>query len=154
MIIKWVVKYFDGVEDRLRAKLSHRSILYAIIGGTLTILFWRAIWHTADKIMVGESFSYMAGESKRILESVGWGGFIFYEPVTLIWTFFLLLLTGLFVSIMIGDKIILSGIKHEKRVDQKTEEEIEAEEVEIKDLAKKIVVMSEDIEEIKNLLKK
>lgn len=154
MIIKWIIRYFDRVEDRLRARLSHKSILYAIIGGTLTILFWRAVWHTADKIMMGEGFSYMVKEAKFIFDIGGWGGIIFYEPITLIWTLFFLLLTGLFVSIMIGDKIILSGIKHEKRVDEKTEEEIGKEEIEIKDIVKKISIMSKDIEEIKNLLKK
>ncbi|MFA5934656.1 MAG: hypothetical protein WC827_02110 [Candidatus Paceibacterota bacterium] len=154
MIIKFIVRYFDRVEDRLRSRLSHRSILYAAIGGILTVLFWRAVWHTADKIMIGRDLSYMIKEAGRIFKVGGWFGVIFYEPVTLIWTLAFLLLTGLFVSIMIGDKIILSGIKHEKRVDEKTEDEIEKEESEIKDIFQKIGVMSKDIEEIKSLLKK
>lgn len=154
MIIKFIVRFFDRVEDRLRARLSHRSILYAAIGGTLTVLFWRAVWHTADKIMFGENFSSMIKEAKLIFKMAGWDGLIFYEPITLIWTLSLLLLTGLFVSIMIGDKIILSGIKNEKRTDEKTEEEIRKEETEIKIITKQMILMSKDIEEIKALLKK
>ena len=154
MIIKLLIRYFDGVEDRLRSRLSHRSILYAVIGGTLTILFWRAVWHTADKIMMGESFLDMIRELKIVFEVGGLWGAVFYEPVTLVWTLILLLLTGLFVSIMIGDKIILSGIKHEKKVDEKTEEEIRKEETEIESVIGKINLISKDIEEIKSLLKK
>ncbi|MDD4804529.1 MAG: hypothetical protein PHN69_05075 [Candidatus Pacebacteria bacterium] len=154
MIIKTIFKYFDRVEDRLRARLSHRSILYAIIGGILTVLFWRAVWHTADKIMIGEGFSYMVEEIKIIFRLAGWSGVIFYEPITLIWTIFLLLLTGLFVSIMIGDKIILSGLRHEKRVDEKTEDEIKKEETEIKEIFQRINSISKDVDQIKNLLKK
>ena len=153
-MIKIIVKYFDRLEDKLRSRLSHRSILYAVIGGTLTILFWRAVWHTADKIMMGEGLSSMFNESKLIFNANGWGGVIFYEPITFIWTLIALLLTGLFVSIMIGDRIILSGIKHEKRIDEKTEDEIKKEELDIKNIVYKINTMSSDIEEIKNLLKK
>ena len=154
MIIKFIVRYLDRVEDSLRARLSHRSILYAVIGGTLTVLFWRAVWHTADKIMFGQGLSSMIKEAKFVFKTAGLDGLIFYEPLTLIWTISLLLLTGLFVSIMIGDKIILSGIKNEKRTDEKTEEEIRKEEVEIEVITKQISLMSKDIEEIKNLLKK
>ena len=153
-MIKIIIKYFDKLEDRLRSRLSHRSILYAVIGGALTVLFWRAVWHTADKIMIGGNLSSMIKEAKIIFEMAGWSGVVFYEPITLIWTLFFLLITGLFVSIMIGDRIILSGIKNEKRTDQKTEEEIRREEVEIKDIFQKIDMMSKNIEEIKNSLKK
>jgi hypothetical protein len=55
---------------------------------------------------------------------------------------------------MIGDRIILSGLKHEKKVDEKTEEEIREEEQQIVLLNKKVSEISKDIEEIKALLKK
>jgi hypothetical protein len=35
-----------------------------------------------------------------------------------------LLITGLFVSVLIGDKIILSGVANEKKIVEKTENEI------------------------------
>lgn len=154
MITKIIVRFFDKIEDKVRARLSHRSIIYALIGGALTVLFWRAIWHTADKIMLGKGFFYMFNEAKFLLKTRGIWSVVFYEPITLIWTLSLLLLTGLFVSIMIGDKIIISGIKNEKRVDEKTESEIKKEEGEIKNLVKKVNSISSDVEEIKLLLKK
>jgi len=137
-MIKKITYFFDKLEDKVRAKLSHRSIFYAFLGGTFTIIFWRGIWHTAD-----------------ILQAKGgiWA-YIFYEPNTVVWALVLLLLTGLFVSIMIGDRIILSGLKHEKKVEEKTEEEVEHEETEIKLLRNQMTQISKDIEEIKDLLKK
>jgi len=137
-MFKKILRFFDLLEDRVRGSLSHRSIFYALIGGALTILFWRGVWHTAD-----------------ILEQKGgiWSS-LFYEPNTIIWTVATLLVTGLFVSVTIGDRIILSGIKREKRVDEKTEEEIRKEDEEIKNLRSQLIQMSKDIEEIKNLLKK
>jgi hypothetical protein len=153
-MINFFVRFFDRLEDRVRSRLSHRSILYAFIGGSLTVMFWRAIWHTSDKIMYGESFSDMFNEASIILKTNGFWGLFFYEPFTLIWTVVFLLITGLFVSIMIGDRIIISGIKHEKRVDEKTKEEIEKEEIEIKSLVQKFSIISKDLEEIKELLKR
>lgn len=137
-MFKFIVRFFDRLEDKVRARLSHRSIVYAFIGGMGVVLFWRGIWHTAD-----------------ILQAKGgiWG-YIFYEPNTVVWTSAMLLLTGLFVSIMIGDRIILSGIKHEKRVDEKTEEEIRQEEEQIKKINLRIDQISHDVSEIKTLLKK
>ncbi len=144
--MKKVLRFFDKLEDKVRVRLSHRSIFYALLGGSLVVLFWRGIWHTADILMRGEV--WMQDINKDIL------GYIFYEPNTIIWTAALLLLTGLFVSTMIGDRIILSGLKHEKKVDEKTEEEIRQEEEQIVLLNKKVAQISKDIEEIKTLLKK
>lgn len=136
--MKKIIHFFDKLEDKVRTRLSHRSIFYAFLGGTFTIIFWRGIWHTAD-----------------ILEAKGgiWA-YIFYEPNTIVWTLALLLLTGLFVSIMIGDRIILSGLKHEKKVEEKTEEEVKQEEKDIKSLRSQMTQISKDVEEIKTLLKK
>jgi hypothetical protein len=137
-MFKEIVKFFDKLEDKVRARLSHRSILYAIVGGTAVVLFWRGMWHTADILMA----------------KGGILGIIFYEPYTIVWTAIILLMTGLFVSSFIGERIILSGIKNEKRIDQKTEEEVDKEEDEIRTMRAKIHQMSKDIEEIKNIVTK
>ena len=136
--MKKIIHFFDKLEDKVRTRLSHRSIFYAFLGGTFTIIFWRGVWHTAD-----------------ILEAKGgiWT-YIFYEPNTIVWNLALLLLTGLFVSIMIGDRIILSGLKHEKKIEEKTEEEVKQEEKDIKSLRSQMTQISKDVEEIKILLKK
>jgi uncharacterized protein YneF (UPF0154 family) len=42
-----------------------------------------------------------------------------------------LLATGLFVSYFIGDTVLMSGLKHQKKITDKTEKEIEEEEVQL-----------------------
>ena len=137
-MFKAIVNYFDKVEDKVRMKLSHRSIAYAFIGGIATVVFWRGVWHTADILMKQGGF-------------LGW---FFYEPITVIWTSIILLMTGLFVSIFIGERIIISGLKNEKKATDKTEVEVDKEEDEIRGMRAKIIQMSKDIEEIKNAVAK
>jgi len=136
MIYKAVARYFDKLEDRVRGRLSHKSILYAFIGGSGTIFFWRGIWHTGDILMAKGGF---------------WGWF-FYEPITIIWSAIILLMTGLFVSSFIGERIIISGLKQKKKETDKTEEEVDDEEEEIKTIRAKIYQMAKDIEEIKSIV--
>ena len=133
-----IAKFFDKLEDKVRARLSHRSIIYALIGGACTVLFWRGVWHTGDILM----------------EKGGFWGWFLYEPVTVIWTSIILLMTGLFVSNFIGERIVISGLKREKKVTDKTENEIQEEESEIKRLEKKLDRVVKDIEDIKNAVSK
>ena len=128
--------FFDKLEDKVRIKLSHKSILYAFIGGSMTVLFWRGVWHTGD----------------ILVEKGGFLGWFFYEPITIVWTSVILLITGLFVSVFIGERVIISGLKNEKKVSEKTEMEVDKEEDEIREMRSKLNKISKDIEEIKNLL--
>ena len=138
MNMRSIIKYLDRLEDRVRGRLSHRSILYALIGGISVVLFWRGVWHTADILM----------------EKGGVWFYVFYEPSTIVWTTLILLLTGLFVSFFIGDRILLSGIKREKKIEEETEEEIQKEEFEIKEMQRKIGEIHKDLQEIKNVISK
>jgi hypothetical protein len=137
-MFKKIAQFFDKLEDRVRARLSHRSILYALIGGTCTVLFWRGIWHSADILMVRGGF---------------WGDF-FYEPTSIIWTSVILLMTGLFVSNFIGERIVISGLKREKKVTDKTELEVQEEEIRIKRLEDKMDTLLKEILTIKDDLAK
>ena len=47
-IYRLIDSFFDKLEDVVRGKLSKHSIIYAFIGGSGIILFWRGIWHSAD----------------------------------------------------------------------------------------------------------
>jgi len=135
-MFKAITNYFDKLEDRVRMRLSHRSIIYAFIGGMGTILIWRGIWHSADILMTKGGF-------------LGW---FFYEPITIVWTSLILLMTGLFVSNLIGERVIISGIKKEKKVTDKTEIEVDKEEDEIREMRDKIKQISKDVEEIKKAI--
>jgi len=122
-IFKKIFVFFDKLEDKIRGRLSHRPLVYAFIGSIGVVLIWRGIWEIADNMLMPGWLSLIIG---LIISGM----------------------TGLFVSLFIGDKIILSGINHEKRVDEKTEEEIKNEEVVLSEI-------KEDLDEIKkNLLNK
>ena len=113
---------FDKLEDHTRSQLSRRPFTYSIIGGVGVVLFWRGVWHIAD-----------------VLEQMGGAYGLIFSPLGSTVTGFLILIsTGLLVSIFIGDSIIMSGIKGEKKVIEKTDEEIEGESKILKDIERKI----------------
>lgn len=109
MMIKNIIRFFDKLEDRVRGRLSHYPIIYAIIGGVGVILFWRGVWHTADDLNFGSMVSLVLGA-------------------------IILLITGVFVSVFIGNRLIISGIIGEKKLTEKEEAEIEAEETQLRNL--------------------
>ena len=117
-----LIRFFDKLEDKIRTSLSHRPIIYALFGSVGIILLWRGVWLTADM------FDFMTP-----LVSVAIG-------------LLMLLLIGLFVSFFIGEQIIISGIKAEKRTDEKTEEEIRREEISLRGMKK-------DISDIKDAIR-
>lgn len=128
MAIKKIIKFFDKLEDKIRAVLSRHVMVYALIGGVAIVLFWRGVWTIADDLN-------MSGISSIIISSI------------------LLLASGLFVSFFITDRIILSGLKQEKKLAEKTEEEIKADvEMTAKVLAK-LEKIEKDMEEIKKKIK-
>ena len=119
-----IIRFFDKLEDKIRAKLARVPIFYAFIGSVGIVLIWRGIWMMADDFGIPGYVSLFLG--------------------VLITT-----VTGLFVSFFIGDKIIISGIKEEKRIDEKTIEEIKKEEAILTKIEREIADMKEEISEIK-----
>ncbi len=127
-MIKKIVRFFDKLEDRIRGRLSHYPIVYAFFGGIGVVLFWRGVWHTADDFGMASLSSLIIGTA-------------------------LLLLTGVFVSAFIGNRLIISGLSGEKKLEEKEQSEIESEENQIKNLQnavsrleKKLDHIDEDIE--------
>src|SRR3989338_11140246 len=104
-MIKHLIKTLDHLEDHVRQYLSKRPLVYALVAGVGVVLFWRGVWDLA--------------------------GLIIGPWVSLIISVVIMLMTGTFVSFFIGDQIIISGMRAEKRVDEKTEDEIRKEEGEI-----------------------
>lgn len=127
--MKKIIHFFDKLEDNTREALSRRPIIYTLIGGFAIVLFWRGVWLTADK------FPFLTG------------------PVSIIISVVILLLTGLFVSFFIGDRIILSGLKREKKLTEKTEAELKAELDIVTHLKMRLDKIEKDLEEIKSKLK-
>ncbi len=133
--MKSILRFFDRLEDQVRFHLSHVPVLYSIIGGVLIVLFWRAVWHTADIIMVQAHGGF-------------WGWF-FYEPVQLVVTTAGLLVTGLMVSVFIGDRIILSGLHHDKKLEETTEELVKEEVVSLISVRDEIRALKKEVEALK-----
>lgn len=120
-----VIRFFDRLEDRIRLGLSHRPISYAFVGGVGVVLFWKGVWETA------ELFPSLFG------------------PVSIALGVVIMLLTGLFVSFFIGDSILISALKREKKIADKTEEEVLAEGNLMRHMHAMVDRMSKDLEELK-----
>ena len=113
-----IIKYFDKLEDGTRFALSRRPILYALVGAVGIVLVWKGVWEMA------ETFPALDG------------------PISFLLGIGVLLVSGLLVSFFIGDSIILSGYRHEKKLVEKAEREVRSE----KDVLDDIVVRLERIE--------
>lgn len=119
MFFNSIYHFCDRLEDKVRGRLSHYPIIYAFIGGAGIIIFWRGVWHTADSLM---EFFFLTSASLSTTNGVGlpwWDG-----PLSIAIGTALLLLVGLFVTSFIGNEIIISGIKGEKKLAEKTEQEV------------------------------
>ena len=107
----------------MRGCLSHYPILYGLLGGIGIVLFWRGVWYLADDLHVGSLESFII-------------------------SVIILLLTGLFVSVFIGDQVIISGLHHEKKLVEKTEEELKKESDSLASIRKDLKNISNKLEKI------
>jgi hypothetical protein len=127
-MLKKIREVLNKLEEKIRIRLSHYPILYAFIGGTGIVLFWRGVWHTADDVGVSSIISLIIGT-------------------------IILIVTGLFVSEFIGKRLIISGLIGEEKLAEKEDVEIETEETQLRNLQntlgrleKKLDHIDEDLE--------
>lgn len=145
MRIRTIIRFFDKLEDKVRGKLSHYPIAYAFTAGVGVVFFWRGVWHTADLVME-KLFSTPAIETAMDLSSLPWWD----GPLSIIFGTVVLLMSGSFISNFIGNEIIISGLRGEKKLTEKTETEVRTEASvinEIKQEVKEIVIRLKKIEE-------
>lgn len=119
-----IISFFDKLEDRVRARLSHAPILYSFIGGVGIVLFWKGVWEMAEAVDLLDGF-----------------GSLFLGTI-------ILLMTGLLVSFFIGDTIIISGLKRDKKIAEKTDQRIRTESDLILDVERKLADVQRQIGEI------
>jgi len=124
-MVKRIFNFFDKLEDHVRIKLSHTPILYALIGAVGIILLWKGVWDLADLVPALQ----------------GWGSIIVGTTI--------LLMSGLLVSFFIGDSIIISGFKREKKLTEKTEAEVKAERAVVEQVISKLDHLEQDLHELK-----
>src|SRR3990167_10024982 len=121
-----ILKFFDKLEDKIRFNLSKRPIIYTFIGAVAIVLFWRGVWMTADML------EFMTG------------------PISIILSIIILLLTGLFVSFFIGDHLLITGLKQEKKLTEKAESEIRTEADALDEIKARLGKIDNDIQELKS----
>ncbi len=122
-IIERTIYFFDKLEDHVRARLSRRPILYSLIGGVAVVLFWRGIWMLADEVGLSSIASVVLSVT-------------------------IMLMTGLFVSFFVGDQIVLSGLKRDKKLIEKTEEELKTESSTLSEVKEELKKIEREIEHI------
>ena len=123
---KKLFTFFDRLEDKIRIKLSHWPITYALIGAIGIILLWKGVWDVADRVPGLQGFG-----------AIGAGVLI-------------LLLTGLLVSFFIGDSVILSGLRRDKKLVDKTDKEIlAAEKAGTAEILAKLDHLEQDVRNLK-----
>lgn len=127
-----LLHFFDKFEDHVRHFLSHYPLVYSLIGGSAVILFWRGVWKVAD-----------------LLEKTGGelGALVFSGVGSMVLGVVILMATGLFVSVFIGDSIIMSGIKKDKKLIEKTEIEIADETFNIKKVETELETINQKLDE-------
>lgn len=140
---KNILNFFDRLEDRTRAKLSHFPIVYAFIGGIGVVLFWRGVWHTTDFLTL-----WLLGEVNFTLFDVADG------PLSFVLGTIILLMTGVYVSAFIGNRLIITGLSGDKKLAEKTKDEILTEEDEIRRIHKTLDKVEDQIIKIEEELKK
>lgn len=133
-MIDSTLKFFDKLEDKVRGRLSHFPVVYSIIGGIAIVIFWRGVWVVCDHIAI---FDGLDGGILSVLLSGA-----------------VMLATGLFVSFFIGDTIILSGLKREKKIVEKTEEELKEEADTMLHIRNHLDILEKMIAEIQNKMDK
>ena len=133
-MIKYIINFFDKLEDKIRGSLSHIPVIYSIIGGFFVIMFWRSVWETIDILWKSNNIYF---------------NWIFYPPISMIISIIALLTIGLMVSTFIGHRIIMSGLKNEKKLEERAEELIEEEEITLKHIMIELNKIKKTIEDKK-----
>ena len=140
--LRKISDFFDKLEDKIRRRLSHYPILYAFIGGVGVVLFWRGVWHSAD--FISEIIFTIQLDGTIDLGNLPWWD----GPLSLVVGCAMLLSTGLFVFDFIGNELIISGLKGEKKVAEKTEEEVRTDTGVLGGIKAEVDSISERLDEI------
>jgi len=125
MMISKIFNFFDKLEDRIRGKLSRHPIPYGIISGIAVVLFWRGVWEGSDLLGMHPFVSLLVG-------LIG------------------LLATGVLVSEFIGKSLIISGLKGEKKIEEREIKDIEQEEAVLDKIYRKLDKIETEVQGIKD----
>lgn len=122
---------------RLHIFLSHHSFLYALIAGVGIVLFWRGVWHTTDLVHL-----YMSN-SQAVMDHTWWDG-----PLSFLTGCLILYITRAFVSSFIGNELILSGLRTEKKMTRQATTDLKEEVTVISDIKQEIGTIVHKLEDL------
>lgn len=120
-----IAHFFDKFENKIRGFLSHYPIVYGFVSGVGIVSFWRGVWETSDIIGIPPQASLLLG-------------------------FIILLSIGVLVTEFLGNRLIISGLRGEKKLEEKTLKEIEDEEMSLLSLRNKIDRIEKMVEKLSN----
>ena len=147
--MKSIYNFFDKLEDKIRGKLINYPIFYAFLGGIGVVTFWRGVWSTID-FFTEIIFSFQQNIHIDINSLPWWDG-----PLSFLVGSVLLLSTGLFVFDFIGNQSIISNLKGEQKLAEKTELEVKSEGGTILEIGKEVKEISNRLDNIeKNMRQK
>lgn len=132
-MFKKTISFFNKLDDKIRSRLSDRPILYAVISAIGIVLLWRGIWMIADDIGLS-----------------GWASVIVGAVP--------LLITGVFVSAFIGNRVLLAGLRDQKKMSLQEKKcmelDLQHEHEAIDNISESLEDIKEDIDEMKQKLNK
>jgi len=141
------MKILSKLEKKIVIFLSHRPKLYALVVGVGVVLFWRGVWHTADQIHTLLGY-YQNVSPLDANISPWWDG-----PLSLLVGITILYFTGAFISSFIGNELILSGLRGEKKLSEKTEGELKNEVRAIGDIKDALSSIEDKIVELEHKIR-
>ena len=146
-MLLWYDYLMKRLATRIHIFLSHHTFLYAFIVGVGIVLFWRGVWHTVDLIHLYISH-YHATASIDLAEHPWWDG-----PLSLLAGSLILYISRAFVSSFIGNELILSGLRTEKKLPRKTEDNLKTEVSAITDIKDEIETITHKLGDLEEQIK-
>jgi hypothetical protein len=149
--------FFDRVEDRIRGFLSHHPVLYALVAGVGLVLFWRGVWHMTDAIsqyVINWESGCATTDLVFLLKVCSFEDPAFYFDglISLVLGSLILLASGVFISELLGKEIIISGLRGEAKITEKTEVEVRTETGAIGDIRHEIRTILRRLQSIEKKL--
>jgi hypothetical protein len=133
--------------NRIHIFLSHHSYLYALIAGVGIVLFWRGVWHTVDAVHLVLNHYHMTG-------SLDLGGQPWWDgPLSFIAGCALLYFTRAFVSSFIGNELILSGLRTEKKLTREADTELKSEMTTVASIKEELSTITEALGDLEAEIK-
>ncbi|MEO5646007.1 MAG: hypothetical protein ABIO57_02980 [Candidatus Paceibacterota bacterium] len=133
---------FHSTVEHIRGFLSHYPKVYALLAGIGVVLFWRGVWNSVDIIHLAFDH-YQTYSTLNSAPIIWWDG-----PLSFVVGSIILYFTGAFVSSFIGNELILSGLRGEKKLNQKTETEVKTESTSIAEIKDELAQITQKLEEL------